>query len=228
MGGVPFWSNPSTVDGFGGEGTGTGPAGQVYAEDAILGDGSKIGSAWDTVKFAGIRLPGVCEVKGVAALQVDNKKPKQADGSTISITGYMPGPFEVTCMVWTDTQWDVLQKAIDVLWETPTKKSKLASVAVDVSHPGLQTLRIKSCAIVSVSLPEPGREVGTKLVRFKCIENTPPKKKKAKTAKGSAVGRVASYASGEAPLNFSPAKPSENKANMSPAGQPFTPAGGSY
>lgn len=225
MGGIPFWANPSIAT-FGRAGADGGPSGPIYAEDAVLGDGSAIGKPHDTVKFAGIRLPGICEVKGIAQLQVDNKKGKGLDGSTITITGYQPGPFEVSCKTWTDPQWDVLQAAIADLWTAPTKKSKLQSVAVDVVHPWLQLLKIKSCAIVGVSLPEPGPEVGTKIVRFKCIENVPSKKKKVKTAKGSSVGRVQQYASGEAPKNAAPTKPSANKKNLAPAGQPASAAAG--
>jgi hypothetical protein len=187
---------------------------------------------WDTAWMAGKRLPGLCEVaNGLTEIGVDMKKPDGADGSTITVKGYKPGKFEISCTVWTEQQWTVLQKIIALVWRRAQKGSKLKSLAFDVSHPALQLLGVHSCVVQAVTYPQAGKFEGSKIVQFKCIENVPAgKHSKTQTVSKVVVDPVL-VKKGEAealftPVNGTPAKPSGEKGETGPHGPKARPAEG--
>ena len=255
MAGIAFWANRSAAS----DNEPGGAAGPKFAEDAVMsassgGEGPglnvKIGSAWDTVTIGGLRLAGVCDVKGVAAIELEKKKVKGRNGSTLLILGNQPALFEVSVLMWTKEQWEWNQGVINELWILPQREpqktktvigkgadGKKVSVKVrdktrpglDVDHPALQSVGISKCIVQAIRLPEPGTEAQTKVVRFSCVEHREPTKRDAsKKAKGTKPGRVKEYATGEAPKNSAPALPSADKKNLSPRGQPAAPAGGTH
>lgn len=97
MAGQPFWGGASAE-------------GPTFSEDPF-----------DVVFIGGDPLPGVCEVKGIAQLEIDKKKVKGTNGHTITVTGFQPGPFEVTVTVWTSEQDEFLQAWLDKFWIGPQK-----------------------------------------------------------------------------------------------------------
>lgn len=218
MAGVTFWE--SGIDG----------------EEALVnGDGTLIrkinatfaSNPWDVAFISGLRLPGLCEVlDGLTQIGVDNKNPDGKDGSTLTLKGYRPGPFEISCVCWTRAQDTELQEIEDVVWRRPQKKTKVASVAVDVYHPALERRGISTGALVGITFPRPGPFEGSKIVHFKFIENSPPgPKNQTKTAgKVIKVREAARFKSD--PVNAGPGKPSQNRASLGPGGPAPTPANG--
>jgi hypothetical protein len=192
---------------------------------------------WDVVTMAGLKLPGICEVaNGLTEIGIDMKHPDGADGSTITVKGYKPGKFDISCTVWTSAQWLALQAVIARVWRKPQKKTKLQAIAFDISHPALQLLGVTSCVVESVSYPKAGAFDGSKLITFKCLQNVPAGKKSAKktVGKGPTIteplvnGGEAFSSSGAnfSPVNATPAKPSTLRSETGPRGPMSTPGGG--
>ena len=183
---------------------------------------------WDTAWMAGKRLPGLCEVaNGLTEIGIDLKKPDGRDGSTITVKGYKPGKFEISCTTWTETQWNELQAIIAVIWRRPHKGSKIASLAYDVSHPALQLLGVHSCVVQAVTYPQPGKFEGSKVVQFKCLENVPAGKKSAtKTVAKSPTVAEKVQSEHTVANNATPAKPSSLKSEFGPKGPKPPPARG--
>ena len=231
MAGAPFWGNAAHI----------GPA---FSDDP-----------WDQVVL-GDPLPGVCEVRGIAQLELDKKKQKGTNGLTLTVTGYQPSPFEVSVVLTTEEQWDFMQAWIDKFWLAPQKqrpqfttskkrtgsnedgspkfttvrvKNRAPQVAVDISHPALDALGIVSCVIQGVSIVENGPSEGTKVIKIKVVEHRASERTDAtKTAKASTGGN--------APLarelrpkekNATPERPSADRANLGPGGPKTPPASGS-
>jgi hypothetical protein len=191
---------------------------------------------WDVVFFDGVPLPGLCDVKGIAELKVDNKKAQGADGSTITITGYNPGPFEVTCKVWTPEQFETLQEAIDRVWNIPRRPlphdtraalAKRLKKPITIGHPKVTQLEIDYCIVRGISFLEEDSVYGVKVLRFKCQEWRLGGKNVTATPK-KAPSRVAEYASGHEPKSAAPPRPSANAKNLAPGGPPTPPASGGH
>lgn len=226
---------------------------------AFWGNGSHIGKLfsgdpWDTVVIGGMKLPGLCEVRGLAQLELDKKKPKGSNGVTLTVTGYEPGPFEITCTVWTSEQWDWLQDWINKFWALPRKsrpttvekkvrtgsnpdgspkiskvssKNKASQVALQIEHPALAVLGISSCVVQAVSIPEPGSFEGSKVVKIKVVEHVLPNGTVTKTAKGTANNVALAKELRPKEKGEAPLMPSKERADLGPKGPRPAPAGGS-
>lgn len=198
---IPFWDPVS--------GTAEGPD---YAPDP-----------WDTAFVGGVQLPGICSVKGTPTLAFDKKKANGVDGATITVNGYLPGAVDLECLLWTDSQWQIMQAIAPKLWRKPNKKTKIKELALSVSHPGLALWDINAAVLLGVSVPERGSIEGSKVIRFKCVEYVPTEaKSKTKTAKAAAVVPIAPQLNparnqaGDAP----------HKTDINPGGPPATRKGG--
>lgn len=195
---------------------------QVFANSA--GDTVRIINAlysehpWDTAWMAGYRLPGECAVmNGLTEIGIDMKKPDGKDGGRITVKGYKPGKFEVSCTVSTAEQWDALQAVIEVVWRQKKKKGKLKDVAFDIHHPALALYGVTSCVIEGLSYPQPGKYEGSKVINFKCIENVAPGNK-AVTKRVAAGPTIAVQIRKEDPSNATPEKPSAIAKDLGPKG----------
>lgn len=200
---------------------------------------------WDLVTI-GDPLPGVCEVKGIAQLELDKKKQKGTNGLTLTVTGYQPSPFEVSVVTWTEEQKEFLEAWIEKWWLTPRRerpqfvatkkkdgttvrtKNRAPMVAVDIDHPALQMLGIISCTIQGISIPEAGPFEGSKIIKIKVVEHVAPDGKNVvKTAKGSATNvRLATRLQPKAKAE-TPEPPSSDRKQLGPDGPPSAAAGGS-
>lgn len=231
MSGAPFWGGGS-------------PEGPTFSPDP-----------WDIVFIGGDPLPGICEVKGIAQLEVDKKKAKGSNGVTLTVTGYQPGPFEVSVRVWTPAQWDFLQDWIDKFWVAPQKarpatvtrkvrsgsnpdgtpkfvnqtvKNKDPQVTLDIDHPACSALGITTCVVQGIAMPEAGTAEGEKVVKIKLIDGRANEKKTVtKTAKGSSNDAKLTKELRPKEKEGVPPKPSQERADLGPAGPRAAAAGGS-
>jgi hypothetical protein len=145
---------------------------------------------WDRVRLGGVYLPGVSTVKGLPTLSFDKKKAGGVDGATITVNGYLPGPIDVECRMWTPSQWKLFQDNVAPrIWRLPNKDSRKIpgdALAMDISHPSLDVWKISSVIVLGVSVVETS-EPGVKVVKIKCVQHVPTKaKSQTKTAKASA------------------------------------------
>lgn len=74
---------------------------------------------WEIVAFDDIRLPGICDVKGLTKCNVKNKKAPGSKGNKPTFLGYAPAEFDVICRFWTPSQWDIVLDELDRLWNVP-------------------------------------------------------------------------------------------------------------
>ncbi len=142
---------------------------------------------WDTVFLAGEQLPGICTVKGLPTLAFDKKKAGGVDGATITVNGYLPGPIDVECMMWTAAQFTEMQRIAPKIWRRPNKKKTSAKeLAVSIAHPAFAVWGITDVVVLGVSVPEKGPVDGSKVIKIKCVEYVPTEaKSRTKTAKGT-------------------------------------------
>ncbi len=168
---------------------------------------------WDVAFISGLRLPGICEVlDGLTQIGIDNKNPDGKDGSTLTLKGYRPGPFEISCVTWTRAQDDELQEIEDFVWRRPQKKAKVASVAMEVYHPALERRGIATGALIGITFPRPGPFEGSKVVHFKFIENVPPgpKRQTKSSTPGVTVAKPLQSGIDRSTENDKPIPPSKN------------------
>lgn len=155
-------------------------------------------SPWDIVLFNGLPLPGICSVKCQPTIKIDVKKSPGRDGATLTPQGYLPGPIEISTVLWTPPQWAEYEALLSMIWprhKGPTAQAvalaqsrnktknptttQLADAqlyvdALVVTHPTFQAYKIYSVVVTGVSAPEPGPVVQSKIVRIRCIEYQEP------------------------------------------------------
>lgn len=167
--------------------TATDAAFWIQTEDGIEGP-DYASNAWDTVKVGGVPLPGICSVKGLPTLAFEKKKAGGVDGAAITVNGYLPGPIDIECRMWTPSQWRLFQNEVaPKIWTRPNSgKVNPATLAKDVVHPAFAVWGIRSVVVLGVSVIEPAGEPGIRVIKIKCVEYVPTvDKPKTKTAKGS-------------------------------------------
>jgi hypothetical protein len=180
--------------------------------------------------FLGTRqLPGECKLQAqqVARIEVNKKKGKGLDGARITLAGYDPREFQVITQITTEDQWDELQDILDVYWRIPGKASTLSQVAISVSHPRLDPLKIHTAVLVGVTLSD-GALTPSIAATFTFQEAPYIVKKKNVTKSSGPPARDERKAAAAAKLaNETPEPPSSKASNMSTSGplQSTIPAG---
>lgn len=165
---------------------------------------------WDRFWMGTRLLPGECEVMpgGIAAVEVNVKKGKGTAGARVTLAGYAPKQFQVTCEICTAEQWAELQDIIDVYWTTPNKASNLTQIAVSVFHPNLAWIKIFSAVLVGVTPLVRGKSgEGFMSTTLTFQENATPQPKKNVTKSAG-------------PPAEAPSLPNSNQAGATPAATP--------
>lgn len=192
---------------------------------------------WETVSFDDIRLPGICEVKGLTKCNVKNKRAPGSKGNKPTVMGYAPAEFDISCRIWTPSHLDIVLDELDRLWNVPManprflrgSKTKIdtAQFTHSVDHPKLQALKIFYCVINQMGLLRDGKTPGEMVLEIKCTENRDPGKRDVTaTPKPAPVKRHHNFDGPQVQNSSQMPPPSQNPANMSLVPQLFTPAGG--
>lgn len=139
--------------------------------------------SWDTAFVAGIKLPGVCRVKGGVKRKFDRKHTSGRNGPSVTYTGDDAAEFSIVVKVWTPEHLQELAAVVSRLksmrgevttktsagtgglvgtattW-TPsaTPKSKFPQMALEVRHPTLSLIGITAAHLIEMSIPEPAGE----------------------------------------------------------------------
>ena len=181
---------------------------------------------WDTFWLGTRQLPGQCEISpgGVAAVEVNVKKGKGTAGARVTLAGYAPKQFQVTCEICTAAQWAELQDIIDVYWTIPNKTSNLSQIAVSVFHPNLAWIKIFSAVLVQVTPLVRGKSgEGFKMTTLTFQENATPQKNKNVTKSAGPPAEDPNLPnSNQRGGTPKPTPPSSNPANASVGGAPVS------
>lgn len=180
---------------------------------------------WDRALVANIALPGICAVlDGLTEIGIDNKNPDGKDGSAITVKGYRPGPFVISCTVWTEEQWEILQGIIGRVWRRPEKRAKVADVAIAVHHPALELYGIASAVLQGMTFPRDVPFDGAKTIHFKFLENfAPGAKRQTKTAsEPETIPQYNPYRQAFV-TNAVSQPPSKDRKKLGPGGPPKPP-----
>jgi hypothetical protein len=148
------------------------PTDALPNSSAVAGDASAYGDRrdpWDVVLVAGRKLPGRAEVggKGVSH-QIDIKKVPGTAGSTFTDLGRELARFDIKLHLWSDAQWIEFQQIRSLL---QPKKPDGKLDPVDVQHPGINGIGVRSLYVTRVGMPDIGRhERGVVVVDIECLE----------------------------------------------------------
>lgn len=108
--------------------------------------------SWDQIAIAGTTLPGMVIVSGQGiARKIDVKSSPNRDGARIRDRGYDPAKFDVEVIVWTEQQFSDLLPTLEGL---QPKRRGGERQPVDVSHPALSMLGIRSMYVEAVGMPQ--------------------------------------------------------------------------
>jgi hypothetical protein len=107
--------------------------------------------AWDQITIAGTTLPGQAIISGDGiGRKIDVKSGPGRDGAKIRDRGYEPARFDIECITWTKEQFNELLPIVEQL--QPKRRGGNRD-PVDVSHPSLSILGIRSMYIEKVGMP---------------------------------------------------------------------------
>jgi hypothetical protein len=154
-------------------------------------------NTWDSVWLAGKRLPGVCSITGDSSLQVDQQKGPKHDGAVLILHGILPFPGEIQVKIWTEEQYQELERILPLVYRKPLKDSKqLAQIAKEskISTAEAQKLQmavaffaprvsksidVSQVIVTKIGTYQPGPEAQTWVMSLRCIQYSPPSTKTA-------------------------------------------------
>lgn len=97
--------------------------------------------------------PGIAEVKGAADVRMwDKRQAYGLAGATQIFRGRDLAEFDVTLTLTTDDDWDAWAS-----WRTLVARPPFGKIpkALDIWHPWLEEMQIRSCVVLSRGQPEP-------------------------------------------------------------------------
>lgn len=180
---------------------------------------------WDTFFASGFQFPGKCTVNGIGPChQFESKKPRGASGSTLTVEGYKPMPFDVANVIETSDQWDVFCQLRSLLFSKLTSRTPAYKLAVNVEHPELHSAEIFRAVLLGVTLSSEGPIEGAKTFKWTFHDYFAPtvaNQTKSPATKGPAefTGLPSSFQAGG---STGPQPPSANPANSSVLGAPVS------
>jgi hypothetical protein len=175
--GPPFWD----------QNTATPKGDDIFRPPTFFGTGPTfLPNPWDTVVLDGKALPGKCSIRCEPQVRIDEKKPPGVDGARLTLLGYLPGPIEISIVMWTQAQWEEYVGRLPKIWRLPNKASanvkataKLLNISLEeaqlwesshkIYHPSLEGLGVHAVVIKGISTPEDGPIPQSKLVRIRCV-----------------------------------------------------------
>lgn len=203
---------------------------------------------WEVCALGGIALPGIAKVRASKSSRHDVKRQKGQGEATITYVGEDPAEVQISLILWRQSHLNTLQSLMPTLMKrvaaplTATQQQQLAqgngeenlipqaALAIDIYHPSLVLMGVKSVLIRRVSNLETTGQPGVFKMEIHCIEFRRPKKVDVtSTAQGSADWNTVPHAVGSG-VAQAPAAPSQNPPDISPndlpgllPGPPYTP-----
>lgn len=155
---------------------------------------------WDLVTLAGNPLPGIWKATATPSIQLDVQKPNGFDGAALVSRGYLNGGITLTGRLWTPEQWAQWQRVLPLIWRRPnsyavTDKKIQGQIqgqqkALEVKHPGLNSMGITSIVLKSIAPPEETGEKGVRQIKLTAMEYvTQPQRQQKADKKTAGVSR---------------------------------------
>jgi hypothetical protein len=169
------------------------------ASDAVSGwphwDDRDWQDAWDTLILGEDTWPGVWEISGPGvSRKIDVKKTKGQDGATMKDEGYQPARLTLTGIVWTEDQWDELQRLVA---KVHPRKAGGSRTPLEIYHPQSSLLGINQIYIDKIGIPrKPTAGDGKLSISMSALEWVPAPKP-VKTGAGTGTGNSPPPASPE-------------------------------
>ena len=160
---------------------------------------------WDRVTIGGQTMPGLAHVEAKPQCKTDHKDAPGSHGANPTFHGYKPAPVTITLTVWTPAQWNDLETAIKRLWPAATKQKPKP---VDVYHPALAVVSIKSIVIMGIDTPKDGKFHGSKVITIHAVEFLPSSGKPATTTPKASLATLLKRI--EVSTTFRPPNPQPN------------------
>jgi hypothetical protein len=140
---------------------------------------------WDTLHIGGQRMPGLASISGTASRKMDTRSAAGADGARVRDRGYEPAALDVQIRVWTQEQLDDLEERIEALHP---RQRGTERTPVDVAHPALSLLGIRSAYVTAIGVPQISGGVMT--MQIQLLEWTPTPRPAPRPSNASAGGGV--------------------------------------
>lgn len=128
---------------------------------------------WDSLQVAGVRFPGIAEVHAYREHRIDVRRQPGSNGALFTDLGAELARVSVRLRLWTDAQLAEFQRIKSFLQPKNLSTGKLE--AVDVLHPALDVLGIRSIYFHKVGAPRHAHERGVLEIELEAIEFSPPK-----------------------------------------------------
>lgn len=123
---------------------------------------------WDVVKMGGIKMPGTARVTGKVSRKVDVQPiPGDESGGTQTDLGYEGAKINVTVRMWTQAHLDAYEMFAS---HFRPKKDDKKPAPIDVIHPALGVVGIRSLTVIDVGIPEPAQQPGMYEATVELIE----------------------------------------------------------
>jgi hypothetical protein len=107
-------------------------------------------------------------VSGMVSRKIDTRSAAGSDGARVRDRGYEPASLEVTIRVWTEEQLEQLEEVLEPLHP---RQGGTQRDPVDVAHPALAILGIRSAYVTAVGVPQ--LVAGVLQVQIRLLEWTP-------------------------------------------------------
>jgi hypothetical protein len=184
-----------------------GPEWGAHAGEPLDLEGSATYSdnPWDCIELGGHQLPGIWTVDATPAIKLDIQKPIGFDGAAVISRGYLPASLTLTGLLWTATQWSLLQDVLADIWVPAFKVAaqdvqlgKKGKVSLEwkdqgqvvgdrrsltIVNPSLSPLRIFSVVIEQLTPLKPHSIPGVRQMTIQCLEYVPEPSRKPSAVK---------------------------------------------
>ena len=141
---------------------------------------------WDTVTIGGYTLPGVASLKGDITRRVETANVVGEDGTRATDLGYGGAQVTVTLQLWQQAHLDAYTQIAEHIRPRLGGKPD----ALDVLHPALAAVGIRSLIVFRLGLPEKTQQKGVYEVQIELQEFVPQKKGTVKAITTSAAASV--------------------------------------
>lgn len=152
---------------------------------------------WDLLVLNGIKVPGISTVKCTPRMKIEIPKETGRDGGPAIERGHDPARVDIAVKIWTPRQWEAMQAVLLAVWRRPGQEVRYAArdgklvettrKAVTIAHPACALYNVSSILIESPDSPEPGPEIGVRVLKMKAVQYIPPSSKPA-TKKTTGAG----------------------------------------
>lgn len=140
---------------------------------------------WQQVRINGETLPGIATVTGDVGRKVDTAQAPGNDGGTFTHLGYEPAEVEVKLVLATPEHLEAFTRLAPTI---RPRKGEKSPKPVNVYHPALELLGIRSLFLMKIGIPEPGSVKGTYEVKLGFAEFIPEYHRNTRTTTPTTTG----------------------------------------